>query len=50
MDVTVPAGRYALEKNSSAGTIDARLQEDSSSTHRIDARLSAGSITLREGS
>ena len=50
MDVTVPTGRYALMRDSSAGTIDARIQTDPSSTHRIGARLSAGSITLREGS
>lgn len=50
MDVTVPTGRYALMRDSSAGTIDARIQTDPSSTHRIGARLSAGSITLRDGS
>ena len=50
MDVAVPAGRYALMRDSSAGRIDSQLQTDPSSSHRIDARLSAGSITLREGS
>ncbi|OZB81361.1 DUF4097 family beta strand repeat-containing protein [Microbacterium sp. 13-71-7] len=50
MDVTVPTGSYALSRDSSAGTIEARIPTDPSSVHRIGARLSAGSITLREGS
>lgn len=48
MDVGVPSGRYALSKDSSAGTIDSRIQTDPSSSHRVQASLSAGSITLRE--
>lgn len=49
MDVIVPTGQYALSKDSSAGSIDAQIQTDPSSTHRIQASLSAGSITLRQG-
>ncbi|MBS1699254.1 MAG: DUF4097 family beta strand repeat protein [Actinobacteria bacterium] len=50
MDVTVPSGRYDLSKDTSAGSIDAQIRTDPSSTHRIQSTLSAGSITLREGS
>lgn len=50
MDVAVPSGRYDLSKDTSAGTMDARIQTDPSSSHRIRSTLSAGSITLREGS
>lgn len=50
MDVTVPSGRYALSKDVSAGNLETSVQNDFSSSHRIQASLSAGSITLREGS
>ena len=49
MDVTVPSGRYDLSKDTSAGSMDAQIQTDPSSSHRIQSSLSAGSITLREG-
>lgn len=50
MDVTVPSGRYALSKDVSAGNLDTSVQNDFSSSHRIQASLSAGSITLRPAS
>ncbi|MBS1672566.1 MAG: hypothetical protein JSS74_01200 [Actinobacteria bacterium] len=50
MDVTVPAGRYDLSRDTSAGALDAQIQTDPSSTHRIRSTLSAGSMTIREGS
>lgn len=49
MDVTVPSGRYDLSKDTSAGSLDAQIQTDPSSSHRIQSTLSAGSITLTEG-
>ncbi|MDQ4214797.1 hypothetical protein [Microbacterium capsulatum] len=50
MDVTVPSGSYALSKDVSAGSLDARIPTDSSSDHRVQVDLSAGSISLRSGS
>lgn len=50
MDVTLPSGRYALSKDVSAGSLDTRIQNDASSSHRIQASLSAGSMVVREGS
>ena len=49
MDVTLPSGRYDLSKDTSAGNLDARIQTDPSSSHRVQSTLSAGSITIREG-
>jgi|GEM_PF-881884 len=50
MDVAVPSGRYALSKDVSAGNLETSIQTDLSSSHHIQASLSAGGITLREGS
>lgn len=50
MDLTVPSGRYDLSKDTSAGSLDARIQTDPASSHRIQSTLSAGGITIREGS
>ncbi|KJL25147.1 hypothetical protein RL72_01518 [Microbacterium azadirachtae] len=50
MDVTVPSGRYDLSKDTSAGSLEARIQTDPSSPHRIRSSVSAGSVVIREGS
>ncbi|WP_295014565.1 hypothetical protein [uncultured Microbacterium sp.] len=49
LDLTLPSGAYALTKDVSAGSLDTRIPTDPSSSHRIQADLSAGSITLRSG-
>lgn len=46
-DVILPDEAYDLRQDVSAGSVDTEgLRIDSSSTHRIDVRLSAGEVTL----
>jgi hypothetical protein len=46
-DVVLPDEAYALNQEVSAGELDASgLRIDSTSTHRIDVRLTAGGVTL----
>lgn len=45
--LTVPDGQYDLRQDTTAGSIDSDLQVDRSSSNRIDASVSAGSIRLR---
>lgn len=48
MDVTLPAGAYDLSRDVSAGTVDSGLSQSTVSPHRVSAKVSAGSATLRE--
>ncbi|WP_144875520.1 DUF4097 family beta strand repeat-containing protein [Microbacterium sp. 1.5R] len=50
LDLTVPDTSYAIEQDVSAGTLNAKVEQDASSTRTIDVSLSAGSATIRPGS
>jgi hypothetical protein len=49
LDLTVPDGSYALRHQATAGTLESDLVQDPSSTHRIQADVSAGTVTLSPG-
>ncbi|WP_217177025.1 DUF4097 family beta strand repeat-containing protein [Streptomyces sp. AC495_CC817] len=48
-DVTLPDVGYGITQNVSAGSLDNRLEQSSSSRNSIDVTLSAGEVTLRPG-
>lgn len=48
-DLTVPDIGYVVTEESSAGTIDNRLDQSSDARHTIDVTVSAGTVTLRPG-
>jgi len=50
MDVTVPKGPYAVQKEVSAGRLDNQLQTDAAAKSTVRATVSAGALTLRNGS
>jgi len=47
LTLTLPDQPYDLRRNETVGSIQSDLSEASNSRHRIDARLTAGNITLR---
>lgn len=49
VDLTLPRGSYAVEARRDAGSFTSGLTEDSTSSHRVDVRVSAGSVSLRPG-
>lgn len=49
VDLTVPDVAYAITQNVDAGSLDAKVQESSSSRRVIEVSLSAGSVTIRPG-
>lgn len=49
LDLTVPDVEYAITQNVSAGTLNAKVDEGSSSRRTIDVSLSAGTATIRPG-
>jgi hypothetical protein len=49
-DVTVPDVRYDVSEETSAGSIDNRLDQGSDARNTIDVTVSAGSVTLRPAS
>lgn len=50
LDLTLPDTSYAITQDVSAGTLDAKVDQESSSSRTIDVSLSAGSVTIRPGS
>lgn len=50
IDVILPAEQYRITQEISAGDLDNRLDQSSSSRNLIDVSVSAGSVTLRPGS
>ncbi|UTT53006.1 hypothetical protein [Microbacterium maritypicum] len=49
LDLTVPDVEYAITQDISAGTLNAEIEEASSSRRSIDVSLSAGTATIRPG-
>lgn len=49
LDLTVPDVAYAVTQDTSAGTLNADVDEDSNARRTIDVSLSAGSATIRPG-
>ncbi|QYG12323.1 hypothetical protein [Microbacterium sp. PAMC22086] len=49
LDLTVPDVEYAITQDISAGTLNAEVEEASSSRRSIDVSLSAGTATIRPG-
>lgn len=49
LDLTVPDVEYAISQEISAGTLNAEVDEASSSRRTIDVSLSAGTATIRPG-
>ncbi|KJL22885.1 hypothetical protein RN51_01628 [Microbacterium oxydans] len=49
LDLTVPDVAYAISQDISAGTLNAEVDESSSSRRTIDVSLSAGTATIRPG-
>lgn len=49
LDLTVPDTSYAIEQDVSAGSLNARVDQDASSPRTIRVTLSAGSATVRPG-
>lgn len=49
LDLTVPDVEYAITQEISAGTLNAEVDEASSSRRTIDVSLSAGTATIRPG-
>lgn len=47
LELTVPDDVYDVSQDVSAGSLDNRLDTSSSSRHKIDASVSAGSVVLR---
>lgn len=47
LDLTLPDDAYDLRRNMTAGSINSDLAEASDSAHRIDVRVTAGTVTLR---
>lgn len=47
VDLTLPRGSYAVDARRDAGNFTNGLTEDSTSPHRVDVRVSAGSVSLR---
>lgn len=50
VDLTVPDQSYSITQDVSAGSLDAKVDQSSSSRRMIDVSLSAGSVTIRPGS
>ena len=50
MDVAVPKGPYAVRKEVSAGRLDNQLETDAAAKSTVRATVSAGALTLRNGS
>ena len=48
IDLTLPAGPYAVAATTEAGSFTNRLTEDAASAARVEVRVSAGSVVLRE--
>ncbi|MDN8548275.1 hypothetical protein PUW81_004060 [Microbacterium sp. NM3R9] len=47
VDLTLPRGSYAVDARRDAGNFTNGLTEDATSPHRVDVRVSAGSVSLR---
>ncbi len=48
IDLTLPTGPYAVVATTEAGSFDNRLTEDAASAARVEVRVSAGSVVMRE--
>ncbi|KAA9089776.1 hypothetical protein [Microbacterium radiodurans] len=48
IDLALPTGPYAVVATTEAGSFDNRLTEDAASAARVEVRVSAGSVVLRE--
>lgn len=46
VDLTLPAGRYAVSATQEAGSFTSGLTEDPASDHRVEVAVSAGSVVL----
>lgn len=49
VDLALPRGEYAVSSTQEAGSFVNGLTEDPSSPNRVEVRVSAGSVVLREG-
>jgi hypothetical protein len=46
VDLTVPAGSYAVSTSTDSGDVDSEIEDDASGDHRLDLHTDSGNITV----